>query len=217
MFKDLGTKDSLDSDGENVVISPMQSLDISNRSVDTGNNTTNIDKDYRTTFHSGVSIERAEMWSWVVNWFLLVAKTYIAIVSNSKAVWASLADSIVDLLSQAVLSLASRYIKRHDPDYPVGKSRLEALSVLASAGIMTMASIEVIQFACLDLMNGFEGRIPRLDVDGGMYAILAVGILLKVVLYIYCTYANKIAESDSMEALAEDHLNDVRTSIRLFA
>jgi hypothetical protein len=31
---------------------------------------------------------------------------------------------------------------RHSPDYPVGRSRLEALSVIACAFIMSMASVE---------------------------------------------------------------------------
>ena len=159
-----------------------------------------------------VSVDLAVSLSWAVNWFLLIAKIYTAIISNSKAVWASLADSFVDLLSQAVLSLATRYIKKHDPDYPVGRSRLEALSVLASAGIMTMASIEVIQFSCMDLANGMEGNIPVIDASLSMYVILSLGIFFKVILYIYCRFAFMVVESDSLEALAEDHLNDVMSN-----
>ncbi len=55
---------------------------------------------------------------------------------------AALVDSAVDLVSQAVLSLADQYIARHSPEYPVGRSRLEALSVIACAFIMSMASVE---------------------------------------------------------------------------
>ena len=33
----------------------------------------------------------------------------------------------------------------HNPDYPVGRSRLEALGVICCAAIMSMASVEVIQ------------------------------------------------------------------------
>jgi len=80
--------------------------------------------------------------SWVVNWILLIIKIVAVILSNSKAVTAALVDSAVDLVSQAVLSLADRYISRHSPEYPVGRSRLEALSVIACAFIMSMASIE---------------------------------------------------------------------------
>lgn len=80
--------------------------------------------------------------SWAVNWFLLGAKLYCTIVSSSKAVTAALADSVVDLVSQGVLSLADSYISKHSPDYPVGRSRLEALSVIACAFIMSMAAVE---------------------------------------------------------------------------
>lgn len=80
--------------------------------------------------------------SWAVNWFLLFAKAFVVIVSGSKAVTASLADSGVDLASQGVLALADKYISIQSPKYPVGRSRLEALSVIACAFIMMMASIE---------------------------------------------------------------------------
>jgi len=59
--------------------------------------------------------------SWIVNWFLLFAKIYCVIATSSKAVSASLADSAVDLVSQAVLSLADYYMSIHSPAYPVGR------------------------------------------------------------------------------------------------
>lgn len=155
--------------------------------------------------------------SWFVNWFLLVAKLYVVIVSASKAVAAALADSIVDLLSQGVLALAERYIRIHSPDYPVGRSRLEALSVLACAGIMSMASVEVIQYSCIDLYSGFTGNIPELEVGEDMYIILGLGIFMKLVLYLFCQYTNGLVRSDSLAALAEDHLNDVVSNIAAIA
>lgn len=80
--------------------------------------------------------------SWFVNVLLLAIKIVAFVVSSSKAVLASLVDSIVDLLSQTVLAYAEKYIMEHSPDYPVGRSRLEALSVIACAFIMSMASVE---------------------------------------------------------------------------
>jgi divalent metal cation (Fe/Co/Zn/Cd) transporter len=157
---------------------------------------------------SKISEENAITLSWAVNWFLLIAKLWAAIVSNSKSVWASLADSLVDLLSQGVLSLANRYSRKHHPDYPVGRSRLEALSVLACAGIMSMASVEVIQYSLIDMIEGFQGNKPIIDIG----VILSVGIVLKFVLYIYCHIANKVADSDTLAALGEDHLNDVMSN-----
>lgn len=83
--------------------------------------------------------------SWIANWGLLLIKGYCFYVTSSKAVAAAMADSVVDLFSQLILSTAETYINVHSPDYPVGRSRLEALSVLGCAGIMSMASVEVIQ------------------------------------------------------------------------
>ncbi len=148
--------------------------------------------------------------SWAVNWFLLGAKLYAAIASSSKAVLAALADSAVDLVSQAVLSIADRYMNKHSPDYPVGRSRLEALSVIACAFIMSMASIEVIQFSSMDLYNGFALHdLPELNVDFILYTILGIGIVMKFFLWLFCLKLNRWVQSDMIGALAEDHFNDV--------
>lgn len=80
--------------------------------------------------------------SWLVNWFLLFSKGFIYFISFSKAVLAALVDSAVDLVSQGVLSLAENYMSKFSPKYPVGRSRLEALSVIACAFIMSTASLE---------------------------------------------------------------------------
>ncbi|RYG96820.1 hypothetical protein EON65_53840 [archaeon] len=80
--------------------------------------------------------------SWVVNWFLLLGKAVVVVLSNSKAMTAALVDSAVDLLTQFILSTAEKYMSKRSDKYPVGRSRLEALSVIACAFIMTMASIE---------------------------------------------------------------------------
>ena len=151
--------------------------------------------------------------SWAVNWFLLAAKLYCVIISSSKAILAALIDSVVDLLSQGILSTAEYYIGKHNPDYPVGRSRLEALSVLACAGIMSMASVEVIQYAALDLYDGFHGRIPELDITVPLYVLIGFGILIKGILFLYCQAVNVIAKSDALSALAEDHLNDVMSNV----
>ena len=225
VYKETSSNDTNDDDAVVSISSPMHDEEHEQAATHAPNSATDfgsneyISKDYDVNFAQSegidrynVDVDKAELYSWFVNIFLLIAKLYIGIVSNSKAVWASVADSIVDLLSQAVLSIATRYIRLHDPDYPVGRSRLEALSVLASAGIMTMASIEVIQFSCIDLVDGIEGQIPRLDISTEMYLVLSVGIFLKMLLYIYCSYVNKIADSDALEALAEDHLNDIMSN-----
>ena len=149
--------------------------------------------------------------SWVVNWLLFVFKVVAFVSSNSKAVLASLADSAVDLASQYVLAAAQRHIKLHDTRYPVGRARLEAFAVLACGTIMIMASVEVTQFSIMDLWRGTHGERPRLTVDALMFTILGVGIAAKGVLWVICraAAAQHGAGGGTLEALAEDHLNDV--------
>jgi len=166
---------------------------------------------YNTQRSNLASLQKfATVASWVVNWSLLGIKFYATIQTHSKSVAASLADSAVDLASQAVLSWADYYITKHSPDYPVGQSRLEALSVIGCAFIMSMASIEVVQYSASDLYVGFLfGQLPELDVTYVMYLILGIGIFMKLFLWIYCSYVGKMVHSDSLGALAEDHFNDV--------
>jgi divalent metal cation (Fe/Co/Zn/Cd) transporter len=98
---------------------------------------------------------------------------------------------------------------RHSPDYPVGRSRLEALSVMVCAFIMSFASLEVIQFSLADIVSGLNGTLPQLEVGITLYVILCVGTALKLGLFIYCRYVNLTLKSDMLDALAEDHFNDV--------
>ena len=159
-------------------------------------------------------IRSATISSWLVNWILLSVKVVVVVLSSSKAVLAALVDSAVDLVSQAVLSLAERYTHKYSADYPVGRSRLEALSVLTCAFIMTFASIEVIQFSIIDINNGINGNIPQLDMSYLSYSIMAGGTILKGLLYFYCRFiiTTSSNKSDALEALAEDHLNDVMSN-----
>ena len=83
--------------------------------------------------------------SWFVNVALLLIKAYCYHISQSKAVLAALADSVVDLISQVVLASGDYYASTPSPEYPLGRARIEALGVLSCAAIMIIASVEVIQ------------------------------------------------------------------------
>lgn len=61
----------------------------------------------------------------------------------------------VDLASQMVLSVAEHSMKRYNPRFPIGRGKLEALAVICCASIMSVASLEVVQFSALDLYNGW--------------------------------------------------------------
>ena len=55
---------------------------------------------------------------------------------------------------QVVIALAEKYMRSADPRFPVGRTRLETVGVVACAVIMTIATIEVIQSALGDLYEG---------------------------------------------------------------
>ena len=169
---------------------------------------------------AGAAAELALLWSslitarsasgasWVANVFLLVAKAVIFALSNSKAVLAALADSAVDIASQFILELAERYTRKHDARYPVGRARLEALAVIGCSSIMSFASIEVVQFSCVDLYKGVRGTPPEISLGPVLYGLLAAGVVVKLLLWLACR-SSAAGGSDTLAALAEDHLNDV--------
>jgi cation diffusion facilitator family transporter len=101
----------------------------------------------------------------------------------------------------------------HDVKYPIGRSKLEALAVLGCSGIMFVTSVEVIRFAIEDLVAGFTGNVPKLDVGLILWVTMSVGIVMKLLLFIYCRAINRVEKSDALEALAEDHVNDVFSNI----
>jgi len=149
--------------------------------------------------------------SWAVNIFLLLAKIIAYAATGSKAVLASLADSAVDLASQVVISISEHLMQQKSDHYPVGRSRLEALGVIACASIMSMASVEVIQYSCTDLWAGFvRGEVLNIEAPPLMYVILGSGTAAKLALYYYC---KQFKDSDSIAALAEDHYNDVLSNV----
>lgn len=54
-----------------------------------------------------------------------------------------------------VLSVAEHSMKRYNPRFPIGRGKLEALAVICCASIMSVASLEVVQFSAVDLYNGW--------------------------------------------------------------
>lgn len=110
------------------------------------------------------------------------------------------------------LCFGDSYVKTHSPEYPIGRSGLEAVSILTMASIMTMASIEIIQYSAIELYDGMVSKSePSVQIYGGIlvFSLLAVGIALKLALYLYCMWIYERCKSDTLDALAQDHLNDV--------
>ena len=77
----------------------------------------------------------------------------------------------------------------------------------------SFASIEVVQFSCVDLYKGLRGTPPELEFGPTLYVLLSAGIVLKFALWIICRAAAVGQASDMLGALAEDHINDVWSNV----
>jgi cation diffusion facilitator family transporter len=150
--------------------------------------------------------------SFLANVLLLAIKVFAAMSANSLSVIASLVDSVMDLLSAAVLWLSAHLASRRDSYlFPVGKSRLEPLGIIVFAALMGAASLQVISQGFTDLAAGLRGTPSLPTADVRTFAILAVIVLIKGALYFVCSILKRY--SSSVGALALDHAADVFTNL----
>jgi cation diffusion facilitator family transporter len=154
---------------------------------------------------------RSSVW---INFLLFLAKLYAFIISRSLAVLASLVDSGIDLLGQGALMWTNHLAQRGtQEEYPVGRTRLEPVGVMICAVVMGMASIEVISTSSMKLVKYWDSEPPPLDF-GWDTAFLLVGIImLKGILWLWCSRVAERSRSDAVEAIAQDNQNDVLSNM----
>ena len=147
------------------------------------------------------------------NVLLLLAKAAAYFWSGSEAVLASTVDSVIDLVSQAILAAAERASASRDARFPVGRARMSAVGVASAAGIMLGATLLVVQASVSDLYSGIvEGKRPDLRLGPLLYSILGGAIAVKGALFAVCAAAASRAppgRADTLLALKDDHLTDV--------
>ncbi|KAF9432351.1 hypothetical protein BGZ76_010932 [Entomortierella beljakovae] len=119
-----------------------------------------------------------------VNVMLFLLQLYAAISSKSLALFATMADSFMDLLSG-------------------GKSRMETAGTIVFASLMATVSLELIIESVRTLIS--SDKEPPMP---GVLAIIFVCIALasKLGLFIYC---NALSQYNSANILAQDHRNDL--------
>ena len=151
-------------------------------------------------------IEKAVKMSVAVNVALLLGKVYAVIASGSLAVLASLVDSVLDLVSQAVVQYAEQRSRLGvNIDFPAGQRRMEPVGVMCCAGLMCMASVEVIRESVESLLK--PGKHPVGATLATIIIILAT-ICAKLWLWHWCRNVARDTASSSVSALAQDHGND---------
>jgi cation diffusion facilitator family transporter len=157
-------------------------------------------------------VRRAIQCSFVLNVLLLAAKIVAAIASGSMAAIASTADSLLDLVSGVVMMLTQRAMNKVDKDkYPEGKARLEPLGVVVFAAVMGMSSLQIIVEAAKRIASIISSG-PTLDLTPSTIIILGSTILTKFIAFVVCRAVSKQHASESVDAYAQDHFNDVMTN-----
>ncbi|CAF2140102.1 unnamed protein product [Rotaria magnacalcarata] len=154
--------------------------------------------------------------SLLVNVFLLIVKIAAAFISHSLSVISSVVDSAVDLASSVILFWATRAIKRRDPFmYPQGRTRLEPISIIILSVIMCSASIQVISESLQTTMDDVQmlrkypsnssEYVHPINMTAFPVSIMGITIGLKLILFLLCSRES----SETLNALAQDHRNDV--------
>ncbi|GJJ72167.1 hypothetical protein EMPS_04524 [Entomortierella parvispora] len=139
-----------------------------------------------------------------VNVLLFLLQLYAAISSKSLSLFATMADSFMDLLSGVILMYAARAsTKSNWFKYPSGKSRMETAGTIVFASLMATVSLQLIIESVRTLIGGDE-KPPMPNT----LAITFVGIALgsKLGLYIYC---KALSQYNTADILATDHRNDL--------
>ncbi|KAI9503813.1 hypothetical protein BX070DRAFT_191120 [Coemansia spiralis] len=150
-------------------------------------------------------VDRAVYISVVVNVFVVLAQLYAAISSRSLALFATMSEASMDLLSSVILLLASMAARRHDRFslYPTGRFKLETIGVIIFAVLMGTFSVALLIESISALLNT-EHTANRLSIYDAVCVIAA--LLAKIALYLYCY---TLREYHTAHVLMTDHKNDV--------
>lgn len=146
-----------------------------------------------------------------VNLVLLVLKLIAAGVSGSLAVVSSSVDSALDLVSGSIIFATAVIRKRRVPLlFPVGRARLEPLSIIIFSSVMSTVALLLIREASSALSTGFATTPPRVLIDAWTWSSLGAAIGLKLLLLALSRILQ--VTSPSIKALEVDHVNDIVTN-----
>ena len=143
----------------------------------------------------------------VANILLLAVKIFVAMTSGSLSIVASMLDSLLDLLSGTIVLLTTWLMGRKDyVKYPQGKTRMEPVGVIVVSCVMCMVSLNVI-LESVKKFTADEKTPPEMEkVD---IILMSSVVVVKAGLWLLC---RSVKGSGGVEALAQDHRNDVLTN-----
>ncbi|CAG8471425.1 678_t:CDS:2, partial [Dentiscutata erythropus] len=141
--------------------------------------------------------------SMAVNIILFALQLYAAISTGSLSLFATMSDSFMDLLSNAILLFAGKAANvKNILQYPTGKSRVETAGIIVFSSLMTTVSIQLIVEAIKTFVaKGESSKVTLLPI-----IFIIIGLASKTVLSIYCWTQRQFPPA---RILAQDHRNDL--------
>ena len=123
--------------------------------------------------------------SFAANIVLAGLQLYGAISSGSLSLFTTMADSVFDPLSNLMLILSHRAVKKVDPSkFPSGKARLETAGNVFFAFLMIAVSFIIIAFSIQQLAGGSESETHSFNLPSVL--AVAVAFCTKFALFLYC-------------------------------
>ncbi|KAK9428249.1 hypothetical protein V1505DRAFT_228116 [Lipomyces doorenjongii] len=144
--------------------------------------------------------------SFVANIVLCGLQLYGAISSGSLSLFTTMADAVFDPMSNVVLMLSNRAIKRVDGrKFPSGNAKIETVGNIIFSFLMCSVSFILIVLSIRDLTVAQQGNTTSFHLP----SVIAVSIafVTKLCLFLYCWTIKHIYSQ--VEILWEDHRNDL--------
>ncbi|ESO85186.1 hypothetical protein LOTGIDRAFT_167973 [Lottia gigantea] len=141
-----------------------------------------------------------------INLLLLIAKTVASVMSGSISIISSLVDSAVDLISGIVLWWTNHAVKRRNIyAYPQGRTKLEPIAIVIIAVVMGLASLQLIRESIERIAALATAVLDLPHMEIATMIIAGSTIVIKFIMWLLC----RRIDTPSVQALAQDHLNDV--------
>ncbi|XP_050411618.1 uncharacterized protein LOC126826673 isoform X1 [Patella vulgata] len=144
--------------------------------------------------------------TFALNLLLLIAKTVASVMSGSIAIISSLVDSAVDLVSGIVLWWTNHAVKKRNIyAYPQGRTKLEPIAIVIISVVMALASLQLIRESIerIAALTGVTYDLPNMEIP--TMIIAGSTVVIKFIMWLMC----RRIQSPSVQALAQDHRNDV--------
>ncbi|KAJ1879008.1 hypothetical protein H4R99_006717 [Coemansia sp. RSA 1722] len=156
--------------------------------------------------HEDMKVRIASYGSLGANVVLFGLQLYTAITSKSLSLFATMADSLMDLLSGGALVYAgwiTRYRSDKSYKYPAGRRRTLGVGVVVFATLMVGLSIELL----IESIRGLTSKSEhKQNVSAANIACICVALAVKIAMLAYCWLLRKHPEA---RVFATDHFNDI--------